>query len=498
MAQILALEWDGSEARLVVAGTRAERAVIEQAFTVALRTAESGEDQDAEEVDVGGQIAAAMSGRGIGRLDTLVAVGRASIELRQLSLPPAPDDELPELVRFQAMREFNEFDEDWLLDFVPLDEGQEEEARSVLAAAIGPELVRQLQQTCQKAGLTPQRLILRPCAAASLLGRTEAAESTPPKLLVDLLADEADLTVMIDRKVVFLRTTRLSGDPLGDPDQRPALLGEIRRTIAAAENQLGGQRIETVALCGSGEQHAAMAQWIEKQLGTPTSVFDPFAGLSLSGKLRGSLPEHPGRFAPLLGMVVAELEGTGHAIDFLHPRRRPQPPTRRMKWVFAGAAAVLLVASFFGYRGWDRYDLNRQIANLEKESERLEPKVTQTEKDVAAVRAIEKWTATDVAWLDQLHKLSEDFPPAKEVKLLDLTLASYSAGGGRMILDGLAAGGDAMADMQEDLRNKAHQRKESRRVVETGSSEDDSEKSNYSRRFKLHVYVRPYVEPEEQ
>ena len=497
MAQILALEWDGSEARLVVAATRGERTVIEQAFTVALRTAESGEDQDAEEVDVGGQIAAAVSDRGIGRLDTLVAVGRASIELRQLSLPPAPDDELPELVQFQAMREFNEFDEDWLLDFVPLDEGQEEEARSVLAAAIGPELVRQLQETCEKAGLAPQRLILRPCAAASLLGRTEAAESTPPKLLVDLLADEADLTVMIDRKVVFLRTTRVSGDPLGDPDQRPALLAEIRRTIAAAENQLGGQRIEAVALCGSDEQHAAMAQWIEKQLGTPTNVFDPFAGLNLGRTLRGSLPEQPGRFAPLLGMVVAELEGTGHAIDFLHPRHRPEPPTRRMKWVFAGAAAVLLVASFFGYRGWDRYDLNRQIAKLEKESKELAPKVTQTEKDVAAVTAIEKWTATDVAWLDQLHKLSEDFRPAKEVMLLDLTLDSYTPGG-RMTLDGLAAGADSITAMEEDLRKKAVQRKESRRVVETGSSEDDSEKSNYSRRFKLHVYVEPYVEPEEQ
>jgi len=120
MPQLLAIEWDGGEARLVVAATRGERVVIEQAFSVGLDSGEPGET--AGERSVGGQIAAALAARGIGRIDTLAAVGRSSIELRQLSLPPAPEAELPEMVRFQAMREFNEFDESWLLDFVPIDQ----------------------------------------------------------------------------------------------------------------------------------------------------------------------------------------------------------------------------------------------------------------------------------------------------------------------------------------------------------------------------------------
>ena len=135
------------------------------------------------------------------------------IELRHLSLPPAPDEELPELARFQAMREFALFDEDWLLDFVPLDEqteaDEEERPRNVLAAAIGPELVKQIRKTCDEAGLMAERIVLRPCAAASLVERAEPAGDLPPRLLVDLLADEVDLTVVAGRKVVFLRTTRI-------------------------------------------------------------------------------------------------------------------------------------------------------------------------------------------------------------------------------------------------------------------------------------------------
>ena len=93
------------------------------------------------------------------RLDALVAIGRTNIELRQLSVPPAPDDELPDMVRFQALREFNQMEEDWALDYVPIDEDPTQ-PRTVLAAAIAPEQIELVRKTCQAAGLRPRRLVL--------------------------------------------------------------------------------------------------------------------------------------------------------------------------------------------------------------------------------------------------------------------------------------------------------------------------------------------------
>ncbi len=119
---------------------------------------------------IGRRISEALAVRGIRRGKTLVAVSRANIELKNLALPPSPADELPELVRFQAEREFNTLTDDWPLDFIPLP-SETGEALAVLAAAISPELVGEIQITCQAANLTPSRLILRPCAAASLLSR---------------------------------------------------------------------------------------------------------------------------------------------------------------------------------------------------------------------------------------------------------------------------------------------------------------------------------------
>ena len=220
-------------------------------------------------------------------------------------------------------------------------------------------------------------------------------------------------------------------------------------------------------------------------MGTPTELFDPFAGLNLARTLRGKLPDEPGRFAPLLGMVLAELEQTGHALDFLNPRRRPQPPSRRKKLAVVGAAAVLLAAgSLFGSRAWERSRLNEQISELNNElapNAKLAKDVTAAEEAVKAVDAIKKWTDTDVVWLDELYGLSRDFPPAIDAMLVDLTLGPGQRGG-KMTLEGLAADVDSIQHVEDGLRS------ESRRVDDAGSSEDNSTKP-YTRRTTWMVFV---------
>src|SRR5262249_24519438 len=228
--------------RVAVADVRRGSVVLEQAFAVALPNVRAGGNPVAETAGptsmsgehdlgaIGRRINEALTARGIRRGRTLVAVGRANIELKNLTLPPAPPDELPELVRFQAEREFNTLADNWPLDFIPLP-GESGEALTVLAAAISPELVGEIQITCEAANLNPSRLILRPCAAASLLSRVRPAHQQELRLMVDLLTEETDLTVLAGDSVVFMRTARLPVEAFQNDPIR-ALLPEIRRTIA--------------------------------------------------------------------------------------------------------------------------------------------------------------------------------------------------------------------------------------------------------------------------
>jgi hypothetical protein len=225
---------------------------------------------------------------------------------------------------------------------------------------------------------------------------------------------------------------------------------------------------------------------IEEKLSLPTELFDPCAGLRLGRELQRRPPDHSGRFAPLLGMVLAELEQTGHAVDFLHPRHRPAPPSRHPKVIAVAVAAVLLVALFVVYRQIHKGWLQEEIKGLNARSRESDQAITDLENVETAVARIDQWTATDVVWLDELRELSQRFPPAREAMLVQLKILPGSPGG-KMELEGLVDNSATIGTMEGDLQDESH------RVEGTGSGAESS-KAPYSWWFKSSVFVVPRPE----
>ncbi len=496
MPQLLALEWDQFEARIVVAQQRGEDVRIDHAFSVELTPRDPG--QTFADVDVGQRLESALSARRIGKAETLVAVGRSSIELRRLSLPPAPEDEWPELVRFQALPQFTNLGEDWPLDYFPL-EGEAGEGTSVLAATISPQLVRQITETCSAAGLSPARLVLRPCAAASLLIERGRSLTHRIRLFVDLLSDEADLTVLVDRHVVLMRTVRLpaanqsGGDRAG---QAQALIGEIRRTIASAQNQLGGDRVEQIVLCGNDSEHHELAATLADRLNLDVEHFDPFSSLQRSSELRNNPPQAPERFAPLLGMVVDEAASRRHAIDFLNPRKKAPPKSKSRTYAIAGSLAALVLLAVVAMCWMELAGLRSRNAVLSETSNQLDAEVEDAEAMIERVDTIESWDQSQINWLNELESISapQRFPPAEDVRLINLKASPRPGGGGQMSLVGLARGSDVVPVLESMLRDERH-------AVSSGPSRDSEKDPRYPYRFQETVRIDPLAEapsPDEQ
>lgn len=508
MPRLIALEWTAAEARVAVATTKGERCLIEHAFLVPLvaeppadappeaghqaghkdkpvekdKSAEKDKAHEPPDDPIGRQILAALSNRGIARLDAVVSIGRTNTELRQMSLPPAPDDDLPDLVRLQAAREFNAIDDSWRLDFISV-EDQAGQPRSVLAAAIDGKLVQQVQHVCDTAGLRLKHMVLRPCGAAALVDHLRPDWAEQPRLLLDLLGDEADLTVTVDHKVRFLRTARLPGDPLRETEATQALFGEIRRTIAAAHNQMGERRIVAVVVCGSGPQQEHLAQALQTALGMRVDMLDPLAGFELGPELIQSRPEYPGRFAPLLGMLLDEAGQRRHAIDFLNPRRRPPPPNRRRQYILAG---VLVGALLLGWLGWQKkqqQDLLHTQGILQARLEARDKQLTDANKVSQTANEIGAWAKSQINWLDELYLLSGQIPPAQDVMLSQLSLDSSMARGVSEIeLKGLARSPKDIDELEAHLRDATHG------VEGLGSSQDAALKG-YGWRFRSRIVV---------
>lgn len=433
--------------------------VVDHALAVALPQREEG---STAEPDVGKVLAQTLAEQGVSRSEALVAVGRASIELRFLSTPPVPDEELPDLVRFQAVRQFTTLGEDWPLDFVPLGPNADG-GMNVLAAAIAPDLLEQIRKDCSVASITVSRLVLRPFAAASLLkGQLGDGQC---RMIVDLLRDEADLTVLIGSQVIFPRTVRLPLTSESDVLGR-TLLAEGRRTMIAAQNQLGGRRVEEVVLFGDGQHHAALKQLLEKELTLPVRLVDPFDGVEW-GEVRPRKPEYPGTFAPLLGMMLDEAAGLPPVIDFLHPRKKPPPPNQRKTYIAIGAAVAAVVLLALGIMQWQLWSLDSEINALRVTRFKVEKAAKDSVKPIKDAESLDAFALGDITWLDELARLSGRLPPPEEAQLSELTVQTLPKGGGGTIkFVGHVDKFLRVGQLEEALRDKQHS------ITGKGTSED--------------------------
>ena len=101
---------------------------------------------------------------------------------------------------------------------------------------------------------------------------------------------------------------------------------------------------------------------------------DPYEHLVLSDNLKSQCPD-PGGFAPLLGALLDEASEQPHAIDFLHPRKKSEPPSPRRLAISLGAAAALLVLALISAIGWQIFTLDHIIAQQRKQSANLDTAV---------------------------------------------------------------------------------------------------------------------------
>ncbi len=447
MANLIALEWDTHEARVAVASPRGNDLVVEQAFAIPLSgAADEGVPTISE---VGQQLAVALSAKGLTGGDGLVALPRSSIELRTLMLPMAPPEEIPDMVRFQAMQAFTSIGEDWPLDYVELD--RHDESINVLAAVVSPKEIKQVQEVCAASELKTRCLVLRPFAAVALLHRFESIDVFRGGLIVDVLPDGADLTVISSGQVVFMRSVRL---PIRDDvkAQVAALVGELRRTIGAAQNQMGGSRIEQIILCGDESQHAVLRQRVAEALSLDVVTFDPFEAVRPTRQLKQNLPENSGRYAPLLGMLACKATGTGHTLDFLNPRKRPKPPSNKRRNVVIAASVAVVLALGTLVVMIQKQKLDDQIAQLNQESTELDVAVDKARNLVARVDRIKVFTDGDITWLDEIREVATHLPDADHVILHEISMGADRGSGGRLVLKGNVCSSEVIAQLEQSLR----------------------------------------------
>lgn len=413
----------------------------------------------------------------VGRVDAVIAIGRSDIELMHLQLPPAADEELPELVHNQAMRESHIVTEDVLIDFVA--DGDHSRRRSVTAVALTPDRLASIRSLCTQAGIAPKRIVLRPYATASVVMRSVQDETEgAARLIVNRVAGEADLILWEDDRVAFWRTIRLpqpgEGDGLTD-----TLLAEIRRTLVVGVSREDDQAVTKAYVVGSGATSQSLADSIQDRLEITTDVVNPLDGYDIPE----DVPiDDAGCYAPLLGTLKDEMQGRDPAIDLLHPRRKPKPPDRR-RLIGIAAALGIAITSAVGYVTWDEFDrLEQREQQLSARVQELEELVQQAAEQQEVVESIRQWKQGDVVLLDELRDLSLRLPNARDMVVLRFSSTISRTGQTVISLQGLVRDPLVVYRMERNLRDEFHEV-----VNPRGRGQGDDE--DYTWRFESTITV---------
>ena len=332
MVKKIAIDWDESELRLVAAQCSGSNVKVTDTALI-----------DIEDGDVMETLRQALLQRGLERTETLVAIGRGKAELRELQLPPVPADELPDMVRFQAIRSFASAGDSATVDYLVT--GQTDAGTSMIAAAVGPAKLSEIHEICEASDLQVKRIALRPLAAAALLlSQRNQPTSMGETVLIDLLSDDAEIVVARNGKVVFVRTVRLPSSSAGRP---AALAGELRRSLVACGAAAAPDR---VILWGRESMHREDVEKIAEASGSPVDVVNPFDLVDVDRSAEASLPDHIGRPAPLVGLLASDEVAGDRLIDFLNPRKRAEakPDTLKKGVAHRRARGCGAVAGVFG------------------------------------------------------------------------------------------------------------------------------------------------------
>jgi len=473
MPRIVALDWTRREARFVVASHRGSELTIEAAGALPLDPAEDAGD------GIAARLEQALASHRPGKAAVLIGIDRSQVESLELTLPPAADSELPQMVLHQAMRESPVVTEESALDFVPVG-GGEGEPRRVMAVALVPERLRELQAICERAGLAPQRILFRPLAAASLYLR-HAPEGAPGALLVNIVDDSADLTIVDAQRAVLARSVRLPA--LADETLAATRLSaEIRRTVLLAPPAASGAaNVARIVFFGSGDEHRALTERVAQETGLAAELFDPFDAVKAPASV---VPDDAGRFASLVGMAADEAAGKGHAIDLLNPRRPAPPVDRKRPLIYAGAAAVL-AAGLLVMSAWNELSsVDALNGNLDRELKEVAAEIKRLDKSRQLAAAVDEWEHGGVNWLDEFRNLSARFPSSRDAVVLRMSMSPSRGGGGVITLQGQARDPAVVEKMGQSLRDAAHE-------IQTPRVQERLQEKAYTWSFETSIFVSP-------
>ena len=397
MSRAIAIRFYETGARAVLVEDRSGRLTLVSEAEVAW----DAEDDNARGRQLAGEIAAWKPSR----TPVVAALARKDLKWQNFELPPAPEEDLADLVHLQSDRD-QAVGEVTALDFLPL-QGNAEQSYRIWAVVASQKTISSLKAICSGANLTLASLapleLGWPLLISAAQRSGERTAVSDPELTAATTADKAIVWANHGDQLQLLRTAPL---PAGSAEAAmTALSGELRRTALTLGSLGSNAPARWLLLCEASECNKL--EELAKQWPQEADVAEINQWLS---------PEETGPLltaetAPLAGLAAELAAGRPLALDLLHPRERPRPQSRTRTLALAAVALVTAVGAVVwqGYRNLQA-PLDAAVAAT-AETDELTPMIESLADDVEQRQRVANWLAASPNLMDAITTLSRRLRP---------------------------------------------------------------------------------------
>lgn len=496
-SQVLSFDWDKRHLRVVQWQVQRGKAKVKRMLDAAIPGDLNVENAE----DMGRFIRKVLDHERIKVRAAIVDVPRNQAVLKNMMFPPVGVGELAGMVRLQVAKELPFPLDSAVIDFAILPQSEGGAQLEVLIAAIRVSVLDFYKSVCSAAGLSLERIGLRPYAnrvamddmlGASVLGRVLYADVGPQLTEIGIMRDGALVfslagSVSLDPEDNGLPT--LPGSEPVDPEQQliDRLMVEINRSVEAHRRTDPATHFDHIVVAGCSGLEARLGEAMHKRFGVKPLVYDP--GRCVPDGT--SVTEPRSAFAAVIGL------GLGHAsegrldFDFLNPKRAvgASEIRRRSLPAVLGALMTLVSAVYLThYIAIRPYEL--EAAQLDNQIAKVEKDLKRCQKGLNITEIVGLWEEEQVLWPDRLVQLKDTMPSSKDAHLLDM--ACYQQNG-RISFGIAAASEDVIFKLEEDLSRLATKpdddKKQAERIfkVTSTSSKLDDDNIEYSYQSELNL-----------
>lgn len=334
-------------------------------------------------VSVGQEIRGWLEAVGIVTSSAFVVLPREAVVIRRLQLPGAPEDELPDLVRFQAATKASTAIEQLVLDYLVLPTTDPSQGIPVNTFSLDRDQLARLTAVLEAAGVTIAGVTTSPLTVARLVRHSghPVLGMPQPEMIVFQAGNRIEINIFDQGTLALSHGTQAPAE-----DRLRILKTELSRLLVTLTQWKPGAEIGRCYLIGDDPDRSMRTLLSER---FQDRFEQPNLGALLeSGEIDG--------FEPLLGACVPEFDERLH-IDFVAPRkRRVVRDRRRLYWGIGTALTLLLLAAGYLVFQSKMAALESSIASLVDRELDLDKQLKSGEPRTIAHGRVAAWESSHV------------------------------------------------------------------------------------------------------